>query len=115
LWGTEVRIEGNIEVEPPAPVALAAFQILQEGLTNSLKHAQSSVVTVGIGTRDGFVHIAVEDDGTGFDPEEKVGSDHVGMRLMKERAARLGGNVELVSAPGRGTRLQAVLPGGVAQ
>jgi two-component system nitrate/nitrite sensor histidine kinase NarX len=60
------------------------------------------------------VHIVVEDDGPGFDPSTEVGKDHVGMRLMKERAARVGGRINIDSRPGSGTRLEAILPGGVA-
>jgi signal transduction histidine kinase len=115
VWGAEVRIEGTVDNEPPIPVALAAVQILQEGLVNALKHGESAGVVVKIGDEDGMVHIAVEDDGPGFDPEAEVGSDHVGMRLMKERAARVGGRIEIVSRPGSGTRLEAILPGGVSQ
>jgi two-component system nitrate/nitrite sensor histidine kinase NarX len=44
-----------------------------------------------------------------------VGADHVGMRLMRERAERVGGRIELDSKPGIGTRLEAILPGGVSQ
>lgn len=112
LWGSEVRIEGDIEHEPPVPVALAAFQILQESLTNSLKHSGSDVVTVKVSEIDGMVHLVVEDDGIGFDPSQVTSEEHVGMQLMKERAASLGGRVELESDPGRGTRLEAVLPAG---
>ncbi|MDQ3958121.1 MAG: sensor histidine kinase [Actinomycetota bacterium] len=116
LWGTDVRIEGGVEAEPPIPVSLAAVQILQEGLVNALKHAHGSRVIVGIGETDGFVHIVIEDDGTGFDPESQAEDDeHHGMRLMRERAERVGGRIELDTRPGRGTRLEAVLPGGVAR
>jgi signal transduction histidine kinase len=115
LWGNEVEIEGTINNEPPIPVALAAFQILQEGLTNAMKHARAGPVTVRIGDDDGMVHIVVEDRGPGFDPETEVGTDHVGMKLMRERAERVGGRIELVTSPSSGTRLEAILPGGVAQ
>jgi signal transduction histidine kinase len=113
LWGAEVRIEGGVSREPPIPVALAAFQILQEGLVNALKHSHGSTVVVKISDIDNMVHIVVEDEGPGFDPTSEVGRDHVGMRLMKERAARVGGRIEIDSRPGSGTRLEAVLPGGV--
>jgi signal transduction histidine kinase len=113
LWGTEIRTNARVDVEPPIPVALAGFQILQEGLTNALKHAQGTPITVRISNQNGMVHIVVEDEGPGFDPEQEVGSDHVGMRLMKERAARVGGSIALDTAPGRGTKLEAILPGGV--
>ncbi len=113
LWSVEVVIEGTVEREPPIPVALAAFQIVQEGLTNALKHAQTSVITVRIREDGDMVRIAVEDEGEGFDLGRHVGEDHLGMRLMKERAAGVGGRIELESAPGSGTRLEAILPAGV--
>lgn len=113
LWGAQVKIVGELKTEPPIPVALAAFQILQEGLVNALKHAQTGEVIVRIGDSDGQVHIVVEDRGPGFDTEAEVGHDHVGMRLMRERAERVGGRLLLESVPGTGTRLEAILPGGV--
>ena len=115
VWAAQVIIKGEVAHEPPIPVALAAFQILQESLINAMKHAQGSTVTVEIEDGDGQFHIVVADDGPGFDPEDEVGEDHVGMRLMKERAARVGGRIVLNSAPGNGTRLEAILPGGVGQ
>ena len=114
LWGAKVSLEGQINTEPPIPVALAAFQILQEGLVNALKHAQTGSVVVRINDEDGRVHIVVEDEGAGFDLNTEVGADHVGMKLMKERAAQVGGEILLDSKPGAGTRLEAILPGGVA-
>jgi signal transduction histidine kinase len=114
VWGADVAIAGGVGREPPIPVALAAFQILQEGLVNALKHSDGNAVFVKISDVDNMVHIVVEDEGPGFDPDAAVGKDHVGMRLMRERAARVGGRIELDSQPGRGTRLEAILPGGVA-
>lgn len=114
LWGAQVQIVGELQTEPPIPVALAAFQILQEGLVNALKHAQTGEVVVRVGDDDGQVHIVIEDQGPGFDTEAEVGEDHVGMRLMRERAERVGGSLLLESTPGIGTRLEAILPGGVA-
>ena len=114
LWGAEVTIEGEIHNEPPIPVALAAFQIVQEGLVNSLKHSQTDHVTVRISEDDAMVHLVVEDEGAGFDPDKQVGSEHVGMTLMRQRAAGVGGEIKLRSHPGEGTRLEAILPAGVS-
>jgi two-component system nitrate/nitrite sensor histidine kinase NarX len=58
-----------------------------------------------------MVRVIVQDHGEGFNPEARIGEDHVGMRLMHERAAQLGGRIEIDSAPGRGTRLEAIIPG----
>lgn len=115
VWGPKIVIEGAIRTEPPIPVALAAFQILQEGVVNAMKHGGDTAVLVKVSDDDGMVHIVVEDSGPGFDPGVDAGADHVGMRLMKERAARVGGHLELDTHLGRGTRLEAILPGGVAR
>ena len=115
LWGTDVDFDGEIKHEPPVPIALAGFQILQEALTNALKHANSSAISVRVADIDNMVHIIVEDGGPGFNPEAEVSADHVGMRLMKERAALVGGSIEFRSVPDGGTRLEAKLPGGMAE
>jgi signal transduction histidine kinase len=115
LWGTEVDFDGEIQHEPPVPVALAGFQILQEGLTNALKHANSTSISVRVVDSDNMVHIVVEDNGPGFDPEAEIAADHVGMRLMHERAALVGGSIEFHPVTGGGTRLEAKLPGGMAE
>ncbi|MEA2447448.1 MAG: two-component system, NarL family, sensor kinase, partial [Actinomycetota bacterium] len=113
LWGVDVNVEGMLEIEPPAPVALAAVQIIQEGLNNALKHAQADSITVKIDDTDGMIRIVVQDRGVGFDPNAHVGDDHLGLGLMKERAHQLGADISLESAPGEGTRLEAVFPGAI--
>jgi signal transduction histidine kinase len=113
LWGVRIDIEGNVSSEPPVSVALGAFQILQESLANALKHSNSDTISVKIEDVGGALRIVVEDEGKGFAPDHDAGSEHLGMRLMKDRAAQLGGRIELDTAPGRGTRVEAVLPGGV--
>jgi signal transduction histidine kinase len=114
LWGAQVSVVGGITNEPPIPVALAAFQIVQEGLVNSLKHSQTDNVRVRISEEKGMVHLVVEDEGAGFDPNQNVGSEHVGMSLMKQRAEGVGGEIRLDTRPGEGTRLEAILPAGVS-
>lgn len=110
LWSAQIAIEGGTEEEPPIPVSLAAFQILQEGLVNALKHASRSV-TIRIDESAGTVRISVEDRGRGFTPEPDEDHHHMGIQLMRERAARVGGRLEFHRVEGGGTRLEAVLPG----
>lgn len=112
LWGSKVSIEGELVREPPLSVSLAAFQILQESLVNALKHSGGETITIQVSENDGMVHLVVQDDGAGFDPSVVTGPEHVGVSLMKERAARVGGRIQLDSMPGEGTRLEAVLPVG---
>jgi signal transduction histidine kinase len=114
LWGADVRVHSELKREPPSAVALAAFQILQEGVTNALKHGDGSPVVVRLTEGEGTIHMVVEDQGPGFDTSQEVGEEHVGLRLMKERAARVGGQLLLESKPSEGTRLEVSLPGGVS-
>lgn len=111
LWSAQIEIDGGTEKKLPMPVALAAFQILQEGVVNALKHASRSV-TVRVDESEGYVHISVEDRGPGFDPEMSETEHHMGIQLMRERAARVGGRIEFHYTEDGGTRLEAVLPAG---
>ncbi|MDQ3940697.1 MAG: sensor histidine kinase [Actinomycetota bacterium] len=115
LWNVEVTVEGELTAEPPVTVALAAFQILQEGVNNALKHANSSTMTVRIDDDNGEIRVVVEDYGTGFDPTAAIPEEHVGMRLMRQRAEQLHGRVDVRSKPGQGTRLEAILPGAISR
>jgi signal transduction histidine kinase len=113
VWDAEVKIEGEIENEPPTPVSLAAIQIVQEAIVNSLKHADDKFVRVTVGELDGMVRLIVEDRGPGFEVTDEVKEKHHGMRLMRERAARVGGRINIDSHVGEGTRIEALLPAGV--
>lgn len=110
LWARAIVVEGGTEEEPPMPVSLAAVQIVQEGLTNALKHGDGQKVVVRLSEHNGMIHIEVEDEGPGFEMSDTA-PDHLGLRLMKERAARVGGRLAVAPRPGGGTRLEAFLPG----
>ncbi len=111
LWGVNIRVEGEITQEPPASVVYTGSQIIQEALVNALKHAGTDSIVVRLSDPDGQVHIEVEDFGRGFVTGEQAETGHVGMRLMRERALKVGGTLELHSRPGRGTRVLVDLPG----
>ncbi|WP_394551458.1 sensor histidine kinase [Agromyces sp. MMS24-JH15] len=95
---------------PAHPVQLAAYRIAQEALTNVVRHADAASVRVVLEREAGDLVLSVQDDGRGLPPD---GSDAVGMGVlgMRERAALLGGSVEIGAGPeGRGTRVRARLP-----
>ncbi|PRX47839.1 signal transduction histidine kinase [Prauserella shujinwangii] len=103
--GLEVRLRGR-PGELPAPVDAAAYRILQEALTNVVRHAtRAGQVEVRFWRRDGRLEIVVHDDGMGA-VEPKVGN---GLRGMRERAEALGGELDAGPAE-RGFRVRAVLP-----
>ncbi len=89
------------------------FRIAQEALTNIIRHARARRVSVELRQHDGELHLAICDDGIGFDVAE-ARSQAVGVSLgllgMQERALLIGGQVAIESAPGRGTTVRARFP-----
>ncbi len=116
-----IRLRWEVDGTPrrlAPPVETAVFRILQEGVTNVVRHAHARSARVSITFVDGHLRAAVEDDGIGFDPDE-VGagaSDDGGVGLlgMRERATLLGGTLRVGPAPGGGTRILAEIPVGHA-
>lgn len=92
------------------------YRIVQEGLNNVLKHAKATKVSVLLENRDGNAVLIIEDDGAGFElkvdaPRAKNGkSSGLGLIGMRERAALLGGSLEIETNPGKGTSLFAKVP-----
>jgi signal transduction histidine kinase len=96
---------------PPA-TEVQAVRIIQEALTNVRKHAGASRATIRLQRDGAWLRVAIEDDGAGWDEAAASGRLHFGLQMMRERAEGLGGRLEIDTAPGRGTRLVAILPGG---
>ncbi|HVS23915.1 MAG TPA: sensor histidine kinase [Gammaproteobacteria bacterium] len=97
----------------PRELEVACFRIVQEGVTNVLRHAAACNAEVGLDWRPGCVEITVRDDGCGFSPLAPNGrgaSGRLGLIGMRERARSLGGTFAIESAPGAGTTLHATLP-----
>jgi signal transduction histidine kinase len=109
--GTEVvkRLE-TVVLAPSAE--LTVYRLVQESLTNVTKYAKARQVTVDLQAAGPDVIVSVGDDGVGFDPQDLNTSSH-GLFGMRYRVEAEGGRLEIDSAPGRGTRVRAVLPGRV--
>ncbi|MFE4142254.1 sensor histidine kinase [Peribacillus sp. YIM B13472] len=85
------------------------FRILQESISNTLRHAKANSLEVLLIVRDGMIILRITDDGIGFNAEEsKTGS--YGLQNMHERAVELGGTMQLVSIPNKGTKLEVKIP-----
>ena len=87
---------------------LQAMHIVQESLSNVRKHAKASRVDVEL-VCDGECMLQICDDGIGFDAARDAGDTHVGLRIMRERAHRIGAELVLESEPGQGTRVRLVM------
>ena len=85
------------------------FRILQESVSNTLRHAKASTLTVMLIERDGNIILRVTDDGVGFAVEENKASSY-GLQTMQERAFEVGGTLKIVSLKEEGTRLEVKIP-----
>lgn len=108
--GIEVAVQVELagRTLPPA-VESTCYRVVQEGLTNVIRHAAAGLVTVRLQTADGRVMLEVRDDGQGLPPEVHHGAGR-GLRGIRERATLLGGELEVESEPGAGTALRMTLP-----
>ncbi len=104
-----VRTELPEEPGMPPETKEALYRIAQEAMHNTTKHAGASTVDLVVELCEGEVALEVRDDGSGFDASGSF-PGHLGLKSMRERAARLGGALTVESAPGRGTRVRARLP-----
>ncbi|HEV3472588.1 MAG TPA: sensor histidine kinase, partial [Actinomycetota bacterium] len=115
LWPAKIRVDASMNEAPPATVALAALQIVQEGVTNAIKHSGSEEIDVVLRQDEKGLHVVVEDHGGGFH-EVTVGDPaHFGLSLMRERAARAGGSIKVGPGDDHGTRVEAILPRAAAR
>ncbi len=100
---TERRFAPDIET--------AAYRVVQEALTNVVRHSGAKEVTVRLWTSHNSLAVQVEDPGVGFEPEKALTAGiSAGLAGMRERAALLGGRVRIESSPGSGTHLTAEFP-----
>jgi signal transduction histidine kinase len=104
----DVRREGDAAAAVPAGVGLSAYRIVQEALTNTLRHAGATRAAVTVRTGAAGVEIEVEDDGRGVLVGPSGGGN--GLLGMRERAALLGGTLEVGPGAGGGFRVHAQLP-----
>ncbi|HKD33143.1 MAG TPA: GAF domain-containing sensor histidine kinase [Gaiellaceae bacterium] len=94
----------------PGEVETALYRIVQESLTNVVKHARARRVSISLTRMEGSVKAVIEDDGQGFDPAAPDGGH--GLIGMRERLALLGGRLQVESSPDAGTTIAAEVPVG---
>ncbi len=99
--------EGALELPPLAEEAL--YRIAQEALNNALKHAVASAVSVRVVASNSRVEVEVADNGKGFDPDAVRDRGGMGLANMQERIEKLGGRLAILSSPGKGTKVRAIL------
>ena len=106
LRASGVTLHWDVELLPPLAALTPArvlhlLRILQEAVTNALRHGQAGTLWIGAAASGGEVHIVVRDDGSGFDPGEAFGGR--GLKNMRRRAAECEVALDIASQPGAGT------------
>jgi signal transduction histidine kinase len=111
-WSNRVSIRaglhtsGLLDERLPSEAETTLYRIAQEALNNVAKHARAQNVDVILERRQDHVLLIVEDDGVGFDPASMASTSHgFGLLGMQERAALVGGTLEIESAAGKGTTI----------
>jgi signal transduction histidine kinase len=94
----------------PAASEQEILRIAQEAIHNVKKHAGASQLTVQLEYLTGEVNLEVRDDGKGMNADGKLEPGHYGLTGMKERAAAIGGTLEVTGAPGEGTTVSLKTP-----
>ncbi|HJS17168.1 MAG TPA: PocR ligand-binding domain-containing protein [Anaerolineales bacterium] len=108
---SEVLIEGERRL--PISIEEELYRIAQEGLNNVVKHAAAKQVRIHIQYDESSIWLELIDDGLGFDPQTADQSGGFGLQGIQERVQRLGGSLEIESAPMQGTRLRVRVPTGL--
>ncbi len=116
----EFRVNSMVDVEVvtgtleesalPTELITQLLSIAREALSNIARHSKATQGTVEASTQDGAVRLIVSDNGVGFDPHQQRGPGHQGLVNMRDRSASIGGNLDIESTPGAGTRIILNVP-----
>ena len=107
--GLPVRVDISEDVTLPGRVTENLLRIVREAITNAANHGHPQNITVRLKREDGL-HLVIEDDGCGFEPQPEPGGQGFGLLSMEERAASVGANLHVASSPAHGTRVEVALP-----
>ncbi|EIU0284464.1 sensor histidine kinase [Staphylococcus pseudintermedius] len=97
------------EFEVPKGIEDHLFRITQEAISNTLRHAEGTQVTVELLNRNDYLLLRIQDDGIGFNVDEKLEQSY-GLKNMRERAIEIGATFHIVSLPDAGTRIEVKAP-----
>jgi len=117
LTDATVHLEVETELPPVNPsVKIAFYRILQEALSNSIRHAGVDENFVRLWAQEDDIYLEVVDFGRGFEPPDLTGpgaterAEHIGLRGMRERVQLVGGSITLFSQPDQGTQIEVRVP-----
>ena len=112
----EITLEMDAGLELVKGIENHLFRIVQEALSNTLRHAKATKMEILILRRSDALRVSLKDNGMGFDLDEKKQASY-GLSLMQERVSEIGGSIRYITAPGKGMRIELTVPlmGGAEQ
>ncbi len=110
LYGINCQflVNGTVEFEKHSD-ALNLFRIVQESINNAIKHGRAGTITIRLANSGTFTSLTIDDDGSGFDPDE-IHNGGLGIQIMKYRAGILGGMLEIIRTEEHLTRVRCIIP-----
>ena len=108
-----IHIETRLSCRLPGAAETTLYRVVQEALTNAVKHAQAKNIWIRAWLKDSVLHCSIRDDGAGFDPQSvqaSTGRKGLGLIAMKERLSAIGGTLWIESSQRHGTELLIRLP-----
>lgn len=108
---TSIEVRCDVDGIPdhlPSDISLCLYRVAQEALQNVVKHSKATTASVRLQAARDRIHLRIADDGTGF--RQSSTAEGLGFASVRERLSAINGDVEVRSAPGRGTRLEAWVP-----
>jgi signal transduction histidine kinase len=110
--GIATHLDDRLVEEPSPETRTVLYRIVEEALINVQKHARAQSVVIALDQHEDGVLATIEDNGNGFDPVEvfQLSGEHLGLRVMRERAQMSGGWLRANSAAGYGTTIEFWIP-----
>jgi len=110
--GSNIEVHFHNQLDPELIISetrkVVCYRVVQEQMTNILKYAQASSIHITLGSANNFLHLTIEDNGKGFDPNFKTKG--IGLKNIKSRVELYSGDMKIISQPGKGCLLKITIP-----
>lgn len=109
--GFQIELQCAVDThELPIDIEKELYFTLREGVLNAVRHARASEIRLSLARSPSGYQAILSDNGVGFVVAATEGSSHYGLKGMKERVQKLGGTLDIASAPGKGTKIEIAIP-----
>jgi len=109
--GFQIELQCEVDThELPIDIEKELYFTLREGVLNAVRHARASEIRLSLARSPSGYQAILSDNGVGFVVATTEGSSHYGLKGMKERVQKLGGTLDIASAPGKGTKIEIAIP-----